>query len=208
MRLLLILSCFVFVTSCKSSVSSVAEYNQWLNDEENGCIKEKKINGGRVVVKYQPLPYLVMKDKEKKGEGFDKRNYEKINTEERNTVIFLMTVGPDTSKIEAQQKSLSFGNENFATYADKILTSNFLMSQYLSLYVDGVEYKSIGSMVENIYELSSNRNFNIIFEVPQFNVSKIKECLFVFEDPFFNMGKVQFDFSPKDIENSHALVKF
>jgi len=195
----------VYVSVRRSSVKSIAEFNCWLNDVNHGCIKSRDINGVRVSVKYLPPNYQVLKEMESGGGIKGGAKVDSLKLHQQKLLTFLMTIGPTENK-EKKKGIMYEGVEGYGDYVQRVMSANFYMDHYLKLYIDGVLYKPALSLVENIYELSQDRNFIVVFAAEsneQFK--KGREFLFVYDDPFFNMGKLQFDFSGNQLQNAGGV---
>ena len=91
LNLIALILIVIVCQGCSGKVRNVAEYNEWLNNPSNGCILQRKVNGGCISVKYQPDPYLYMLNRERAGGGMQ----DSSSAIEGDAVYFLMTIGPD-----------------------------------------------------------------------------------------------------------------
>jgi hypothetical protein len=197
----------VFYGTGHSSVKNISEFNAWLNKEKHGCIKEREINGVRVTVKYQPPNYQVLKELESNSDSYRAlgRKSGSLKMKQQRLITFLMSISPAES-MEKKKGVMYEGVEGYGDYVQRVMATNFYMDHYLKLYIDGVSYEPVLSTVENVYELSQARNFVVVFAVDSVNkLKKGDDFLFVYDDPFFNMGKLQFDFSGDRLRNAGAI---
>lgn len=197
-----VIALLLLLSSCHTRVRTVAEYNKWLNDTDNGCISNKNIAGATLTVKYLPPEYSVLKDRERYG--LSDSQCDSVVSAYDKTICFLLTLGPDkTQKEDSRQTSVMYaGIENFSEYADRVFETNFGMDSHLKLYADGYEYEPVYSLVENLYELSDTRNFLIVFASKDKKLYDAREYTFVYDDPYFHMGKVQSIFSGLNLRAS------
>jgi len=196
----------VYISNVRgSSVKNITEFNCWLNDVNHGCIKSREINGVRVTVKYLPPNYQVLKEMESGGDIKGEAKADNLKLRQQKVLTFLMTIGPTENK-EKRKGVMYEGVEGYGDYVQRVMSANFYMDHYLKLYIDGVLYKPALSLVENIYELSQDRNFIVVFAAgSNEQLKKGKEFLFVYDDPFFNMGKLQFDFSGNQLRDAGTV---
>lgn len=187
------------------TVHNTNEFNKWLNNPAHNCIKTKEIAGVKIVVKYQPPSYVALKESEA-GISSEKESTQNGFGKQKNLVTFLMTIGPAEKNGENTHRSvMADGINNHDEYVQRVMDANFYMDKYLKLYIDDEALDPVLSIVENVYELSENRNFLVVFAIKEEKINKSKDFLFVYDDPFFNMGKVQFDFRGKDMENARRV---
>ncbi|RYD54593.1 MAG: hypothetical protein EOP56_18890 [Sphingobacteriales bacterium] len=186
------------IGSCSNSIKTIDEYNAWLNESRNGCIKTKTIAGINVDVKYQPPSYVVLKQLSAR-KGMSEASRDSIMAVQNKLLTFLITIGPDKNLAkEKRAGSVMYeGISNQGEYNERVLQMNFFMEQYVRLYIDGKEQQPVLALVENLYELSDSRTFVLVFAplTANENLLKGKEYLFEYDDPFFNLGKVQMNFA-------------
>lgn len=197
----------IFLCSCKTRITSVEEFNKWLNNDSHGCVKERQIERIRLSVKYQPTSYLVLKELE--NHKNDKMNIDSLLKDKNAGLTFIMTLGTSQND-DNERRPASIMYEaigSYKEYAQRVLEMNFSMEQYIKLYIDGKEFKPVLAFVENVYELSDNRNFVVVFATKNNNeLIKGKDYLFVYDDPYFKIGKIQFDFNGSDLEQARNIT--
>lgn len=181
-------------SSCHTEIQNLSEYNAWLNNKENGCICVRSIAGIKTIFKYLPPEYSVLKEMESRNPKDKHRD--SLLADYSNTICFLLTIGPDKDiKDDVRGQSIMHSNiENYSDYATRMFETNFAMDQYIKLYADGVEYKPVYTLVENLYELSDTRNFLIVFAANETKLFNANEYRIVYDDHFFNIGKIQAEF--------------
>lgn len=186
-----------------TSISNITQYNKWLNNNHNGCLAAHTIGGVSINVKYQPPSYLILKDINNRPYQDRTKAIDSMLDIQKKSLTFLMTIGPANDN---KPSIMNEGVENYSQYVKRVLTTNFFMDSYISLYIDDVAYKPAMVLVENVYELSNQRNFLIVF-VPDGKTSLPvgKDYVLVYNDPVFNMGKVQFDFQGTDLSKANNL---
>jgi hypothetical protein len=206
MRLYLItlFAVILMATGCRHTMNNLTTLNKWLNNPSNGCIKTRSIAGVKITAKYLPPAYAILKHTEKYSSASRERIIDSLSANSDSTYTFLMTLSPD--KAEEDNSSVAFKNTiNMDEYAKRLLAMNFSMDNCTSLIIDNKKYAPVISIVENTYEMSNSRNFLIVFLPDRSSIGKGKECLFFYNDPFFDMGNVQLSFSMADIRKSQTI---
>ena len=183
----------------KDSISDPAEYFQYLEDSDNGISKIRNTNGIEIKAKYMPSEYLCYQDmklnKEKMSIKDSIMEYYKYNA------AFLVTVGPEED-IEAFSVT-KYGIQDMNEFNERANLLNFHMSQYFTLDVNGQTLEPIFCEMENVYELSYNRKFNVVF-APTNKKDQIIESsnmTLTFKDELYNTGTNKFNYKRADIND-------
>jgi hypothetical protein len=96
------------------------------------------------MVKYQPPLYLALKDAGRESMQTEKKDHfvDSLRQLRGKLMTFIMTIGLDKSLSQRSARSsvMSEGINGYQEYVQRVLSTNFFMEQYISLYVDGVEY--------------------------------------------------------------------
>ncbi|MDR3678869.1 MAG: hypothetical protein P4L41_02810 [Flavipsychrobacter sp.] len=188
-------------------VGNIQGYNSFLNEERNGCISTKEITGVNVTIKYQPPLYMTLKETEQLKANEIQPSWDSIYKKQTCMTTFLMTIGPDKLKRKDKRHSIMYeGVNDYAEYTQRVLSTNFNMVQQIRLYVNGEERIPVLSLLENVYELSEDRSFVIVFVNNGMKSMKGNDYIFVYDDPFFNIGKVQFHFKGDDLEDANNVI--
>ena len=193
----------IFLFSCgKTQVNSVAEYSKWINNPSNGLIVTRKINGLKLSVKYLPAEYLEYKEIQDANNNL-KRQLDSLKNEYKNSITFLLTIGPDDDK--GNKNDIMFdGIKNYKEYSERLLSLNFEIDKNISLKTGGIELKPVLSALENTYGLSKNRTIVFAFSPTKNEKQEIensKEIDFIYSDDLFQLGCMHFNFSGNDLKN-------
>jgi len=195
---------FVFLLSCDNSgkINNIEEYLVWLNDQNNGLVKTKYVNGLELTIKYLPAEYLAFQDL-KNEMSFTENNKDSLVKFYEKSMTFLMSIGPDERK--QQGGDIMFqGVRNYKEYSKRVYTMNFDMEQFITLKTDKREFCPVLSNLENVYGLAAKRNIIFVF-VPSKNNPKdllgTEKYDFVYEDELFGLGTNHFVFYKRDINN-------
>lgn len=210
-KLLILLSLTVALSACEKSYKSTAEFNDYLNDSQNGCFKFKSIGKVNIAVKYMPFSYLVLKNLKGNIETSSTPNNVRIDSlldVQKNFLTFIMTITPRAAKGHNRDvvPVMYDGVEDEAGFTERVFSMNFSLEKYVKLYSNDEYTEPIVAFVENVYELSDGRNFFIMFPRTGLDsLSEVGEVSFVFKDPYFNTGTLQFHFNKVDILKANGL---
>lgn len=197
-----LVGCYLLLLSCAEKPSNIESYLKWLNKEENGILKSKKINGLIISVKYLPAEYLVYKDMEQETGKNIKDSLMKAYS---NSKTFLLTIAPDKEK-EDQSDVMYKGIKNYKEYQERVMDMNFDMASYVTLKTETGEFKPVLTNLENTYSLSKSRNIILVFVPNQKeDFNKVNRWDLTYEDPFFEAGIMHFDFKQQDLTNIPAI---
>lgn len=196
MFLLVVLSCCT-----KKEINNPGDYMKWMNNPKNGLIKIKYANGLKLTVKYLSPEYLTnLELKEEKAVSCSHRD--SLIKAYRKGFNFLLAVGPDDRKQSNGDVMLKNVN-TYEEYAERMLVMNFGMEEYVTLVIDGKQFKPVLSGMENLYGLGEHRNISFAFVPEAGNLQafeKAETIDFVYEDDIFDLGINHFRFNQKDIK--------
>lgn len=190
---------FTLLSSCKTDFAGKvkADYSGQDNNA-NGSIT-RKVND--IVITVNPIhsKYVAYDTHIEQNPAIE--SSAKSSGLEKDLLTFVMTISPNKEKTTVSVAEQNI--ENYQGYEERLMTMNFGMQRYVMLYVDSVMYTPICATVENLYELSSSRKVIISFPIYKSAMAKSnnKEYIFIYKDPFFKIGTLQFPF------NKDALVK-
>jgi len=204
----LVFTLYFFASWKISHLKNLEQFTQWLNDKDNECLMERNIAGVKVNVKYYPPLYSALNDMNIQYSNQDKKHeIDSVLNVRNNIMTFLFSIGPDKNIPSERQVSsiMSEGVSGYSSFVERVMSTNFMMDQNISLYVDGVKYSPLLCVVENVYELSDTRNFVVIFGSEGKNINEGKEYIFEYNDLYFGMGKVQFVFSNKALDAARKI---
>jgi hypothetical protein len=193
-----ILSFFVFIlgAACTNQMDNLEEYLAYLADETNGIVHSKSVAGVQMKVKYMPIEYLVYKDFTNQDKKGDKK---KLFKEYKNTLSFMLTLGPDKNE---NFDITRVGVSSYEEFTERMEVMNFQMGGMISLeYGDKTIHPKL-SLMENTYGLAQERAILVSFEVSD-NLEnafmKNNDCKFIYKDGLFNTGISKFAFDKTSI---------
>lgn len=198
----------LFISACSQKKPvSYEEYMGWMGIPENGMVKSHSVNGLEIKVKFLPAEYLAYQEL---------KNEKIILPAKRDSLLafysrsltFLMVIGPDEAK-KTEGDVMMKGVKSYEEFAQKAMTMNFDMSQYVTLKTKEGEFKPVLSNMENVYGLSKSRNILFVFapiELKDTAFLHSNEYDFVYEDQLFQIGINHFVFKKGDIDNRPLLA--
>lgn len=202
-KLLALLLCSVLMTlmsSCKEEIHTVTEFNQYINNPENGYKQMKSVNGVMITVLYTPPEYIALKKMEERNVK-DQAVYDSLLAENKWSASFIMVFGPDESKGNTNDIMYD-GITNFKEYAERALTLNFDMEQNVELHTPKGTFSPTLSSLENTYGLSKDRKVNLVF-TPSSTKNELADADhmdFVYSDETFDVGILHFSFDKKHLQ--------
>jgi hypothetical protein len=200
-----LLATVLFLCSCstqKDKISTVKEFNSWMNEEENGMQITKSVNGVSVTVSYFPPAYSALKEMESTGLK-DKQQYDSLLNYYQSSALFVMTISPDDNK-DYKGDIMYKDVTDFKAYVERALELNFNLESYVALEVDGEKYVPVLSSMDNTYSLTDYRKINFVF-VPTTKANELQSAQlyqFVYHDEIFKLGTLYFPFDKVAIENN------
>jgi hypothetical protein len=207
--------CFLLVGAvlvsegCSSPVhvDSLSSYLKWLNDEANGLVKIKYVNGMEMKVKYLPAEYLANNEFRHSGEYSQALKDSILNTY-KNSVCFMLTLAPDEREKKGENV-MTRSVKNYKEYAERVNDMNFKIEEFVKLKVGTKEYRPVLSSLENVYELNTGRNIMLVFVPDGLDKStllKADKFDFEYADELFELGTNHFVFAGIDIQKIPAFT--
>lgn len=189
----------VLMSSCKEEIHTLSEFNQYINNPENGYKQIKSVNGVMITVLYTPPEYLALKKMEERKVK-SREIYDSLLTENKLSLSFIMAFGPDESKGNSTDIMYD-GIANFKEYTERALTLNFDMENNVELHTSKGTFSPALSSLENTYGLSKDRKVNLVF-TPSSTKNELADADdmdFVYSDETFDVGILHFSFDKKHL---------
>jgi len=197
------------LTCCTTTQQSmtIEEYLHWVNDEDNGFVKKKYVNGMEIKVKYLSPHYLAYREFTKDAllTASDKDSL--INLY-KSSLNFVLTLGPDERKGKGQD--IAYRDvSNYLEYKTRVKALNFDIEKSVMLNTDGTEFLPVLSAMENIYSLDTKKNIVLAFVPDVGNENQFyhsEKVGFVYEDQLFGLGVNNFVFNRAELDNNPNLI--
>ncbi len=197
----LILVFCLFLFSCQKEFNNIGEFLQWIEEPENGLVKEKNINGFKIKMKYLPPEYLVSQELSY-SEKHDQQDIVSIYSYYSNNRTFLLSI---THPIErgTNPDIIISSSDNYSDYAGKYMNLSFGLNSIIKINGENNVYHPILASMEQTTSIKGGRTFYIVFADVNETDELLKEEMLdiVFDDEIFNTGISHFRFSKKDIDN-------
>lgn len=194
------------LSSCSPSDLAYKDYLLYLNNPDNGLIKERQANDIVLKLKYLPIDYLVHQDLKKDGivETEIRDSLEEVYG---NSLTFLLNISPKSGKQGRNDNSVMFkGIDGIESYKNRAIQMNFSMSEFLSLRNKNGEIAPVLCNMENTYDVSTSRSIYVVFSKEMVDRELKKEDWeFVYEDQLFETGIHVFSFDKDDIAQAPVI---
>lgn len=187
------------VMSCDSTIHNIKDYYQYINNEANGLIKQKKIGSIAFVMKYIPTDFFVYKASAEESKDSLKEAYE-------GSLNFILKVAPSEeaeTKFDVMTETVSSLDE----FKQQAFTVNFELQKFIRLKIGDREISPVLVETENVYGLTQHRLVNIVFAKEMFEEAwaTTDKIDIVFNDEIYNTGKHHFLFYKNDLESVPKL---
>ncbi len=196
--------CFLILCiSCNHSFNNLSDYLSYIKTLESGLSKQRFVNGIQLTATYLPTDYLISRERPKSTQETDS-----LRAIYKNSLTFLLTIGPDER--EDRQQDIMFQNiSKYEEYAERMLTMNFEIGQYISLKTENGLYQPVLTNMENTYGLKKSRNILLVFAPndPEDSTNLMNATSYdlVYDDALFDLGINHFAFKREDIDNIPKL---
>jgi len=192
------MTCLLFSCSNQQELAP----NDWfvyINDPENGLIKEREVNGIQYQLKYLPPDYWIYREHKRRSQLIPKVEQDSIRNLYTKSAHFLLTLSTNPEKL-SDVDITKVGVSNYQMYTQRMLKMNFHMKEQFSLKGKKYEQEPTFVNLENVHGLSTKRNFNIVFERTNDLKDAPKWDLRIEDDTFYT-GIHHFSFRKKDIQS-------
>lgn len=209
MRILVAVLFVLFFSSCScfQQEKELSDYLTWLNNESNGLVKKKYINGLIFTAKYLPPDYLVYQELKDDTLYTDSHKDSLLDMYAHN-MTFLLTVQPDERDKESDIADVMYlGVKNMNDYQERVMLLNFEIKEYLHLEAKNASYSPVLTNLENTYSLGSGRNITCVFSPlkDKNEFSKTDTLDLVWDDEIFESGRNHFVFVNQDFSSLPRL---
>ncbi len=191
-----------FLSGCQKKFSSVQEYYAWLNQEESGMVREKKVGNLAFEVKYLAPEYLAIREAGSKAT--DLALLDSLKGTYKNSLTFLLTF----SHVVPTGRDIMFdGISSKPEYTQRMHRMNFGFDEMVFLNTDeGDVYPKLTSL-ENVYGATDKRAVFVVFSGAQADKlwKRGKELDLVLNDEIFGTGIIHFRFNREDLESMPAF---
>ena len=189
---------------------SAEEFSHWMNDPDNGMVKEVYVNGLHIGVKYLPVDYLVRSELNKIRHTDSKLSLTPVMIDSlrklyTRSMTFVLSIGPDERN--GKGGDVMFRDiTSYQEYVNRAMNLNFEMEKYVSMRVGSNVYPPVLTNLENTYGLNNGRNIILVFSRPPRQAGGEEEGYeIVWDDMMYTTGLHRFFFSAGDIESIPSL---
>ena len=181
----------------------VAEYMQWIENEDNGLRVSKTVGNFEFNLQYKPLEYIVLLDKRKEEVSEEELNEGKREFE--GLEYYTLSIGSNDKQTGMLKTKLNRSQ----SHDDRIAYFSYEMQKDLSLIVGVDTLPCTLFHFERTYSLKSNNNFVLAFEIPDklksASQSKALNRTLIYNDRALNTGSVKLKIAGEDLNNIPKL---
>ncbi|MGB0522467.1 MAG: hypothetical protein ACPGJS_05880 [Flammeovirgaceae bacterium] len=190
---------------CRHTIGSAADFQQWLSQEENGLIQQKKSNNLALTAKYLPPQYLALRDLSA-FEHPSKAVYDSLLETYTHSLTFLLTISPNKTK-QAAGDIMYRGIKDYLAYKERVSQLNFGIKKYIRLHTKNKTFKPVLAAFDNTYSLVEHRSVYLVFTEDELESGFLdgEELDLVFNDEIFQTGINHFKFKREDILNIPSI---
>lgn len=202
---ILLIFCLCFLSNCTKndgilSTKKVAPSKmvKWINKEENGLVKTKKVGELIAKVQYRPISYIISNEMRKND--ISKKEYEERAKQLEGMDYFSLTLDVEGNRNNVTNYNI--GND-MSLQQDRLSYLSFGMQKDIYLMEDGELIPCELYHFERAYNLTSERTFMIGF--PKKDTDETHSKTFVLDSPVFGTGPIKIHFEKKDFEKLPKL---
>lgn len=181
-------------------------YCRWIFDEHNGLSREKKINRVNIDAQLLPAEYLAYREREQ-SPGL---NYDSLLKSYSCGLSFQLSLRAE--KDDREYGNLMYYNVvNEKQFRERSRILSFNAEHFIFLESGGVRLSPVLTSFDGYDPMSNKVSFQVVFIVPEYDCGKptkdFKNLTLRFEDPYWNLGNVNFEFKNEDIIGIPALQR-
>jgi hypothetical protein len=196
----------VAMAACNNRPTSLppAKYAAWIMSEKSGLNKERKIKNVDIKARFLPAQYLAFRD----WQSSDSISYDSILNSYKCGLSFQLD-------IQADKSDKTYGNlmyYNLASQEDFMARSRFLsfnIQEFIWLDDGKTKVEPVLAHFEGYEALGNKLSFRVVFILPEYNcgapAKDFNNVKLTFDDPFWDLGTVNFEFEKENIVGVPAL---
>jgi len=190
-NVLLLLISFLLI-GCGKEQMPPSEYVQWINNPENGIVKEKTIHPLTVELLYKTIDYVIAN--EFRSDAIPVDAYNQKAAELEGMQYYTLKLGIVDERFDVTNYEV----EDEAQQQDRLSYLSFAMQKAIKL-VEGKDTLACKLYhFERSYDLSPKRTFVLGFDAKEAN--KTKDKTFILDLPFFRTGPIKINYKQTDLE--------
>lgn len=183
--------------SCGREDLIPSDYVQWVNNPENGLLKEKTIPPLTIEVLYKPLAYIVAN--EERSNVISKEVYQGRIKELEGLQYYTLKLGIMDENLNVTNYEVT----NNAEQQERLSYLSFSMQRDIKL-IDGKDTLPCKLFhFERSYDLSSTRTFVLAFDQLETNQNQSKTL--ILDLPYFKTGPIKLNYKTADLEAIPSL---
>ena len=204
--LLLFFSMSLSFLGCKNKNENFENYLKYLNEPENGLMKERSIAGVKFTVKYLPPDYLIHHELKFREEVVDSSILMQLKNKYANSLIFLLIISPaQNEKFDVTKVGVS----NYKEFDQRIMELSFGMQENLQLEFKEHNIQASIAQLERVYALKKGRHINIAFDKSDLLKQHLinEDIYLIYHDRIFQTGINKFHFKSSDLNRIPDFIQ-
>lgn len=192
---------FVFIiVACNSAPEKLEpeKFLVWVNSNK-AFSKVKEVNGLAIRTRYLPADYLAYKE----YIASDSANYDSLRKSYACGLTFQVVLHADKAG-KAYANLLQYGVSTQEELSQRIRLLSFASEHFIYSDYNEVKFLPVLAHYEGYDPLSNSISFQVVFVIPDYNCGNpqsFKDVVITFDDPIWNTGKNNFEFSGADIQS-------
>jgi len=195
----MLLACTVFILISCGRVRRLGpgEYAQWMQEKDNGLLRERMVSGYRFTAKLEPADWLALKEykSELTGERLDS-----LKNIYSNTVHITIEAGSDDGKSPLLRAHL----DNTRQYFERMHYYTSLVQEDLVLVEGSDTLHCAFYHFEQSFDLLPVNS--LIMEFERKRTGEFKDLLLIYNDRMLNTGPIKFHFPAGELNTVPQLV--
>lgn len=180
------------------------EFVKWVSSLDRDFIKSKQVRNLKMTARFLPGEYLAYRE----FMSADSASYDSIVKSYQCGMSFQLL-------LQAEKSDKVYGNLQYYDVANqeqltaRVRELSFGIENYISLEHNGQVILPVLSHFEGFDPIGNKLSFQVVFMIPEFacgkGSEKFKDVTLVYDDPFFDIGKNNFEFTSTSLTEIPAL---
>lgn len=191
-KIILILIIILNLFSCGKESMLPSDYVEWVNNIDNGLLKEKTISPLNVELLYKPIPYII--SNEKRSNKIPKKEYEARVNKLKGLQYYTLKL----SIVGGETDVTNFEVSEISQQQDRLSYLSFAMKNDIRLIEEGDTLPCVLYHFERSYDVVPSRTFVLAFDQrPEYKKSN---KTLVLDLSYFKTGPIKINFKTSDLE--------
>lgn len=195
----------ILIVSCgRPDALKPDDYRAWIGTEESGLFKMRKINNVEIRARYIPAAYLAYQEIESQPGA----SYDSILKAYQCGLTFQIDLQADTQD-KRYGNLMFYGVPDQPSLSERTRFLSFDIDNFITLTCNGELYAPVLSNFDGYNPLANKISFRVVFDIPQHTCGTFddhfKELQVTFDDPYWELGTSNFEFTKKTLTDIPKL---